>query len=54
MDWAVLALDQSMTSTGWAFLKKGGKPEWGVKSFPNWGDNEGQYLWEFFEWLGAE
>lgn len=53
MTWSVLAVDQSMTNTGWAHLRKGDRaPTWGVKSLPSWGDEEGKYLWDWFEWLG--
>jgi hypothetical protein len=53
--WSALALDQSMTATGWAHMGQGDKaPTWGVKSLPHWGDNEGKHLWDWFEWLGAK
>ena len=42
-----------MTSTGWMHYREGDvAPSWGLKTFPPWDDNEGQYLWEWFEWLG--
>jgi hypothetical protein len=55
MEWSVLAVDQSMTSTGWAHLRRGDdKPTWGVLKFPGWGDNEGEYLWKWLEWIGGK
>lgn len=42
-----------MTSTGWAHYRQGDeKPTWGLKTLPPWGDDEGRYLWDWFEWLG--
>lgn len=53
MSYSVLGVDASMTSTGWMHYGQGDKtPTWGLKTLPSWGDNEGQYLWEWFEWLG--
>lgn len=53
MDYSVLALDQSMQKTGWAHYKAGDdRPTWGLHVLPPWGDSEGRYLWEWFEWLG--
>jgi len=53
LTYSVLGLDQSMTSTGWAHYRQGDeKPTWGLKTMPPWGDDEGKYLWEWFEWLG--
>lgn len=55
MSWSALAIDQSMTSTGWAHTRRGQKaPTWGVRSSPHWGDEEGRHLWEWFEWLGKK
>lgn len=53
MTYSVLGIDQSMTSTGWGHYRQGDKvPTWGLKTLPSWGDDEGKYLWEWFEWLG--
>lgn len=53
MTYSVLGIDQSMTSTGWAHYRQGDEvPTWGLKTLPPWGDEEGRYLWEWFEWLG--
>ncbi len=53
MTYSVLALDQSMTSTGFAHYKHGDStPSWGLKTYPPWENDEGKYLWNFFEWLG--
>lgn len=55
MTYSVLALDQSMTSTGWAHYRQDDKmPTWGLHTLPPWGDEEGRYLWEWFEWLGEK
>jgi hypothetical protein len=55
MSWSVLAVDQSMTSTGWAHLKKGqAVPTWGRFTLPSWHDREGECLWNWFSWLGEK
>jgi Holliday junction resolvasome RuvABC endonuclease subunit len=55
MSWSVLAIDQSMTSTGWAHLKKGqAVPTWGRFTLPSWHDREGECLWNWFSWLGEK
>jgi hypothetical protein len=49
----VLALDQSMTSTGWAHLSQGqDRPTWGKYSLPDWTNCEGEQGYKFWEWLG--
>lgn len=51
--YSVLGLDTAMTKTGWAHYREGDdKPSWGDYRTPAWGDDEGKYLWQFFEWLG--
>jgi len=53
--YSVLAIDQSMTSTGWAHYRQGdAAPTWGVHSMPSWADREGEMLWKWFEWLGEK
>lgn len=53
MTFSVLGVDQSMTSTGFGHYRQGDKvPTWGLKTLPAWGDDEGRYLWDWFEWLG--
>lgn len=53
MTYSVLGIDTAMTKTGWAHYREGDdKPTWGVRRTPSWNDDEGKYLWEFFEWLG--
>lgn len=53
MNYSVIGIDQSMTSTGWGHIRQGDTvPTWGLKSLPPWGDDEGRYLWHWFEWLG--
>ena len=53
MNYSVLALDQAMVSTGWAHYRAGDdKPTWGLREDTPWGNQEGQHLWAFFEWLG--
>lgn len=55
MSWSVLAVDQSMTSTGWAHLAKGQHtPTWGRYTLPSWHDREGECLWTWFSWLGEK
>lgn len=55
MKWSVLAIDQSMTASGWAHLQHGQKvPTWGLRTCAAWGDDEGRHLWEFLEWLGEK
>lgn len=50
--YSVLALDQSMTSTGFAHLARGDKrPSGGLLSLPPWGDDEGKHLFDFDKWL---
>lgn len=52
-NWSVLAVDQSMSHTGWAHMKDGdAKPTWGVRTMPSWKDREGEMLWGWFSWLG--
>lgn len=51
-DIVVLALDQSPTNTGWALGKPMEvKPAYGLFALPTWGDNEGQRLCDFEDWL---
>jgi hypothetical protein len=53
LKYSVLAIDASMTCSGFAHYSKGNeKPTWGLFEQPPWSDSEGKYLWEFFEWLG--
>lgn len=53
MTYSVLGLDTAMRKTGWAHYRKGdAKPTWGLYETPAWGDDEGKYLWQFFDWLG--
>lgn len=55
MSWSVLAVDQSMTSTGWAHLRDGQQtPTWGIFTQPSWEDREGEMLWKWFSWLGKK
>jgi len=55
MNWSVLAVDQSMTSTGWAHLRHGqATPTWGRYVLPSWNDREGELLWKWFSWLGEK
>lgn len=55
MAYSVLAVDQSMTSTGFAHYREGDPaPTWGVFSLPTWEDREGEMLWQWFEWLGKK
>lgn len=55
MTWSVLAIDQSMTSTGWAHLRQGQRvPTWGRYTLPSWHDREGELLWKWFSWLGEK
>lgn len=55
MIYSALALDQSMTSTAWAHLGSGSPLiSFGTFPLPYWGDDEGKYLWEWFEWLGLK
>lgn len=50
--YSVLALDQSMTATGWAHYLKGDKvPSGGLFSLPSWGDDQGPHLDAFCRWL---
>lgn len=50
--YSVLALDQSMTSTGWAHYLKGDKaPTGGLFSLPSWGEDQGRHLDAFYRWL---
>lgn len=50
--YSVLALDQSMTSTGFAHYLKGDKaPSGGVFSLPSWQDDQGPHLHKFSVWL---
>lgn len=50
--YSVLALDQSMTATGWAHWLKGEKaPSGDVFSLPSWGDDQGPQLDKFERWL---
>mgnify|MGYP000851116008 FL=1 len=53
MTYSVLGLDPSMTCSGWAHYRKGDKaPTWGLIQYPAWGDDEGRYLWDWFERVG--
>lgn len=53
MTYSVLGLDASMTQTAWAHYREGeSKPTYGLFRLPPWGDDEGMYLWQWFEWLG--
>lgn len=54
MIYSALALDQSMTSTGWAHIGSDTPISFGTFSMPYWADSEGQYLYEWWEWLGAK
>jgi hypothetical protein len=47
----VLALDQSPTATGWAVGAPNGKPLWGVFKLDKWGNDEGERLVEFYQWM---
>lgn len=50
--YSILALDPSMTATGWAHWLKGDKaPSGGVFPLPPWGDDEGKYLNQWRRWL---
>lgn len=50
--YSVLALDQSMTATGWAHYLKGDKaPSGGVFPLPSWGDDQGPHLAKFHRWI---
>ena len=47
-----LALDQSPTATGWAVASpEDAKPKWGVFKLDRWGDDEGERLAQFHDWL---
>lgn len=53
MTYSVLALDQSMTSSGFAHFKKGdAAPTYGLFKLPPWQNDEGKYLWQWFENFG--
>lgn len=53
--WSVLALDQSMTATGWAHMAQGQSlPTWGKFTSPNWKGIEGERGVEFYEWIGVK
>ena len=55
MNYSVLGIDQSMTSTGWAHYRFGDKlPTWGLHTMPHWGEREGKYGWEWYKWLGGK
>jgi hypothetical protein len=50
--YSVLALDQSMTATGWAHYLKGDKaPSGGLFPLPSWGDDQGPHIDAFARWL---
>lgn len=50
--YSVLALDQSMTATGWAHYLKGDRaPSGGLFSLPSWGEDQGPHLHKFSHWL---
>ena len=52
MIYSALALDQSMTSTGWAHIGNDTPITFGTFNQPNWMDDEGRHLWDWWEWLG--
>ncbi len=53
-DIIALALDQSPTSTGWAIGKPcDTKPKYGLYPMDRWGDEEGQRLCQYEEWIIA-
>lgn len=50
--YSALALDQSMTATGWAHWLKGEKsPSGGLFPLPPWGDDEGKFANKWMKWL---
>lgn len=50
---SVIGIDASMTSSGWMHYREGdANPTWGVLKFPPWADEEGKYLWQWFEYFG--
>ena len=52
MIYSALAIDQSMRHTGWAHIANDGEPiSFGTYSLPFWADDEGKYLWRWFNWL---
>jgi hypothetical protein len=49
-----LALDQSPRHTGWAIGSPNDpRPKWGALKLKPWGDDEGERLLEFYNWLTA-
>lgn len=52
MIYSALAIDQSMKNTAWAHLGTGAPISFGSFPLPYWGDDEGQHLYHWFEWLG--